>query len=305
MGTDCHVVVRAGDERSADDTLDVAERRVRELESLWSRFRDDSEVSRLNRGESVALSESTAALLRRADAARTATLGWFDPFLAPALVELGYDRTFDELRDGTTGHTDVDRDGGREPHRSPRPAIGEPLRARSPLRFDADGTTARLVDGAGFDPGGIGKGLAADLVSAELIECGAVGVLVNLGGDLRVRGDSGTEAWVIHVGNPFDDTAPPIVELGITECGLATSSPFRRRWRTPNGEAAHHILDPRNGSPAAIEVASITVTAPDAATAELLTTAVMLSGPIHGRALLSRHDARAFVVRLDGTSGEL
>ena len=302
MGTDCHVVVRSNVSASEAETLlDLAETRVHELESLWSRFRDDSEVSRLNRGETVPLSAPTVALLRRADDARTATLGWFDPFLAHTLAELGYDRTFDELRGPTTGRAD----GDEGTHGSTRPAIGEPLRTRSPLRFDADGATARLVGGAAFDPGGIGKGLAADLVSAELVDRGAAGALVNLGGDLRVRGDSGSDAWVIHVANPFDETLPPIVELGITECGLATSSPFRRRWHTPDGEAAHHILDPRNGAPAAIEVASITVTAPDTATAELLTTAVMLSGPIHGAALLSRHDARAFVVRLDGTSGEL
>ena len=304
MGTDCHVVVRSSDGvTEAEMLLDLAETHVRELESLWSRFRDDSEVSRLNRGETVPLSAETVTLLRRADDARTATLGWFDPFLAHTLAELGYDRTFDELRgsgDSVPATTDV-----IDPPTTRRAPIGEPLRTRSPLRFDADGTTARLDDGAAFDPGGIGKGLAADLVSAELVDRGAAGTLVNLGGDLRVRGNSGAEAWVIHVGNPFDETLPPIVELGITDCGLATSSPFRRRWHSPTGEAAHHILDPRNGAPAAIEVASITVTAPDAATAELLTTAVMLSGPIHGKALLSRHDARAFVVRLDGTSGEL
>ena len=302
MGTECHVVVRTGDGPAhAASLLDLAEGLIRDLESTWSRFRDDSEVSRLNRGETVALSESTATLLRRADAARTSTLGWFDPFLARTLAALGYDRTFDDINGAVAGRAE----GDAGPTPSSRRAIGEPLRTRSPLRLDDSGTTARLVDDAAFDPGGIGKGLAAEVDEragrSDVDEFGAH----HVGGDLRVRGDSGTDSWVIHVGNPFDEALPPIVELGIVDCGLATSSPFKRRWTSPDGGAAHHILDPRNGAPAVIELASITVTAPEAATAELLTTAVMLSGPVHGRALLSRHDARAFVMRLDGTAGEL
>jgi len=303
MGTDCHVVVRSGVARSgspigapaADDLLDRAEARIGELESLWSRFVPTSDTSRLNQagGEPVEVAPETTELLGRADAARTATLGWFDPFLGRALVELGYDRSFEDL--------DLRRDTPPENSTAPiRPAIGEPLRTRSPLRLDPGRGTAALTDGAAFDPGGIGKGHAADVVSAELVDAGAVGVLVNLGGDLRVRGTSGRDSWRIDVRNPFDESLDPVLELGLDDVGLATSSPLKRRWRSPDGRAAHHLLDPRSGAPAAIELAAITVVAPSAATAELLTTAVALAGPVHGGALLSRHDARAWVVRLDG-----
>lgn len=299
MGTDCHVVVRAapapegpGADRLADEAVD----RVRSLEARWSRFVPGSDTSRLNDagGESVRVDPSTLGLLRRADAARRATLGWFDPFLGRALVDLGYDRTFD----------DIDRP---EPHRDPaaqalteRPAIGEPLRTPSPLRLDADAGTAALGGGVAFDPGGIGKGHAADVVSGDLIEKGAVGALVNLGGDLRVRGANEADSWRIDVRNPFDESLEPVVEVGLADAGLATSTPLKRRWRTADGRPAHHILDPRNAAPAVLDLAAITVVAPEAATAEMLTTAVALAGPVHGAALLRRHRARAWVVTFEG-----
>ena len=301
MGTDCHVVVRVrASGVDARSLADLAERRVRELETLWSRFVPTSDTSRLNAaaGDPVEVDPATVELLRRADAARTATHGWFDPFLGRALVELGYDRTFDDVVGAAPGPATP------TPTPTPRrPPIGEPLRGPSPLRLDAALGTATLTGGAAFDPGGIGKGHAADLVSAELLGAGAVGALVNLGGDLRVRGSNDADSWRIDVRNPFDESLPPVLEVGLVDSGLATSSPLRRRWRTGDGRAAHHILDPRDASPAAIELAAITVVAPDASTAEMLTTAVALAGPVHGAALLSRHGAQAWAVGMDGRTG--
>lgn len=306
MGTDCHVVVRSVERpsRSAvrgpavEDLLDRAEARIRDLEVLWSRFIPTSDTSRLNEtsGAPVEVAPETMDLLGRADAARTATLGWFDPFLGRELAELGYDRSFE--------HIDLRRNTPSEIVAAPvRPAIGEPLRSRSPLRLDTEHCTAALAGGVAFDPGGIGKGHAADLVSAELVDDGAVGALVNLGGDLRVRGRNDRGSWRIDVSNPFDQSLEPVLGIELGDAGLATSSPLQRRWRSADGRAAHHLLDPRNGAPAVIELAAITVVAPSAATAEVLTTAVALAGPIHGKALLSRHEARAWIVRLDGAVG--
>ncbi len=307
MGTDCHVVVRATPATDGTDAAALAERgeqRVADLESLWSRFVPTSDTSRLNAagGSPVAVDQSTIDLLRRADEARSATRGWFDPFLGAALVELGYDRTFEDVADPGRG-AGPDEPSTNGPSQLERPAIGEPLRTPSPLGLDDAARTASLRGGVAFDPGGIGKGHAADVVSAELIRAGAVGVLVNLGGDLRVRGSNDADSWRIDVRNPFDESLDPVVEVGLVDAGLATSSPLKRRWHTPDGRAAHHILDPRNAAPAVIELAAITVVAPDAATAEMLTTAVALAGPVHGAALLSHHRAQAWAVALDGRVG--
>ena len=299
MGTDCHVVVRTGGTppgADVDDLADGAVARISALEALWSRFVPDSDTSRLNGagGERVELDPLTVDLLARADEARRATQGWFDPFLGRALEDLGYDRTFDE----------IDRQAAATPLTAGAPAvrtaIGEPLRSPSPLRLDRATGTASLQPGVAFDPGGIGKGHAADVIASELLSAGATGALVNLGGDLRVVGANDRDSWRIDVRNPFDETLDPVLEVGLLDSGLATSSPLGRRWRTADGRAAHHILDPRNGAPATIELAAITVVAPTAATAEMLTTTVALAGPVHGAALLSRHAARAWAVTLDG-----
>ena len=63
------------------------------------------------------------------------------------------------------------------------------MRGALPRRAEDDGCTpVRLLDGVGFDPGGIGKGLAADLVATAAVDLGADGAMVSLGGDLRVAG---------------------------------------------------------------------------------------------------------------------
>jgi thiamine biosynthesis lipoprotein len=298
MGTNCHVVVLGGD----PDHVAAGEAEVRRFESLWSRFLATSDVGRLNAaaGAPVDVDPDTRLLLERAVEARHRTDGWFDPFMAHELVERGYDRDFADLPPARPG----DGQGPAE-----RPAIGEPLRRPAPItlaRPDASGRTAvRLHDGVGFDPGGIGKGLAADLVAGYLAAQGAHGVLVNLGGDLRALGDTPDGGWRISVDDPIDRTLAPVAEVRLAECGLCTSSPLARRWRAPDGAAAHHVLDPRTGRPAEIGVASVTVTAPAAWLAETLTTAVMLAGPTFGAALLRRAGAEALVVDLDGRSGRL
>jgi FAD:protein FMN transferase len=300
MGTDCHVALLGGD--GAD--LELAVERVRELESLWSRFVADSEISRLNHagGTEVRVSSPTRVLLQRALEARTRTKGWFDPFLAAALEAQGYDRDFSTLEpalplaDGTTAPV-------------ARPAVGQPLFRRAPLSIgvpDASGgATARLAAGAAFDPGGIGKGLAADLVATELVRAGVAGALVNLGGDLRVAGRAPEGGWAVTIDHPVDGDLAPVATIRVAGAGLCTSSALRRRWRAPDGSAAHHVLDPRTGRPADIAVASVTVTAPEAWVAETLTTAVMLAGPVFGAALLRKAGAEALVVGLDGAVGTL
>ncbi len=300
MGTNCHVVVLGGGRHVLDDAVV----RVRELESRWSRFLEDSEISRLNAagGEHVVVSEPTRVLLERSLEARTRTKGWFDPFMGAALEAHGYDRDFARLPPAVAGPAlDVIPQG--------RPAIGQPLFRRAPLtigRPDATGAvTARLAAGARFDPGGIGKGLAADIVATELVADGAAGVLVNLGGDLRVAGATPDGGWSVTIDHPVDRTLAPVAEVRLGDAGLCTSSALHRRWRAPDGTAAHHVLDPRTGRPADISVASVSVTAPEAWLAEALATAVMLAGPVFGAALLRRSGAESLVVGLDGAVGTI
>jgi thiamine biosynthesis lipoprotein len=280
MGTDAHIAVTGGD----DEMLRLGEGHVRDLEARWSRFLDTSELSGLNRhaGEVVMVSPETFELVTKAVAAWDRTGGRFDPTVGPALAAHGYDRTFAEVARSVAPAPGAGL--------GPAPGAGEIL-----LLPDANAVILPL--GVSLDGGGIGKGLAADLVAQALVARGADGALVNLGGDLRAVGRPPTsEGWVVTVPDPL---APEreLLRRAIPEGAVATSSRLRRRWRTAVGEA-HHLIDPSTGRPAQTEVVAVTVVAGEAWWAEALTKALFLAGPA---ALEEIDDIHAVVVTADGT----
>jgi thiamine biosynthesis lipoprotein len=255
MGSGAHVVVVGG----RTGLVEQARARIDQLEQRWSRFLPASEVSRLNdrAGEAVTVSTDTVLLVQRAATAWRISGGAFDPTVLGSVVRAGYDRSFDELRD---------RDEV-VPDRRARLGLGA-------ADIVVDRNTVCLPLGTGFDPGGIGKGLAADLVVAELLVSGAAGACVNLGGDVRVAGEGPEgEAWTVDVSHPRSDR--PLVHLGLRDGAVATSTTLRRRW-TVGGVERHHLIDPRSGEPAETDVELATVVAGQGWLAEALTKSVLL-----------------------------
>ena len=266
MGTDSHVVVVDGPTGSCER----AAARLADLEALWSRFRDDSEISRLNAagGRPVVVSRLTFELIERAVRAWERTGGAFDPTILPALSAAGYDRDYAGVAGDDSGQGEPDDVVPPVP-----PGAGV-------VELDAVVRAVRLPPEVALDLGGIAKGFAADLVAAELLDTGAEGVCVNLGGDLRVSGASPTgDAWAIEIerepGQPAGSNAPGL--LVVAEGGVATTSRRRRVWRR-GGEDRHHVIDPRTGRPADVPWSSVTVIAGCAADAEPAATAAFLSG---------------------------
>jgi thiamine biosynthesis lipoprotein len=236
MGSAAHLVVVGG----PDDLAARAEARLRDLESRWSRFLPDSEVSRFNAApdeEAAAIvsdsfSDETRRLFEVAAHGARITGGRFDPYQLQAVTDAGY--------------------------RTPLGSDGPPM---APQR--------------GFDPGGIGKGLAADIVSAELGAAGADGVLVGVGGDLRVRGaapDGGP--WRIDVEDPRG--GEPVAAVVLADGAVATSSRMKRRWTAPDGTERHHLIEPSTLLPAGSPVLSATVVAGEGWQAEVLTKVAFL-----------------------------
>lgn len=278
MGTDVHVVVVGGDRGH----LALARNRIDALERRWSRFRDDSEVSLLNAadGEPTAVSADTVLLVESAQEAWRLTGGAFDPTLLHELRAAGYDRSFEQIG----------------PRDRPAPAAFVHRRALV-VDVEISGHVITLPRGLGFDAGGIGKGLAADLVSSLLLDAGAAGCCVNLGGDLRVRGGSPEgDGWTIGVEHPA--ATRPIATLGLREGAVATSTVLRRRWWI-DGTERHHLIDPATGEPATSDVALATVVTGEAWMAEVLATAALLRGTARAFDLLDRHSA-GLVVDHDG-----
>lgn len=230
MGTDAHLIVAGS---SAERLLGAAGNQLEELERRWSRFLPGSEVSRLNaaRGAPCVVSAETVTLVDRAVTAWRLTGGRFDPTMLRAMRGLGYDRPFSEgLRSDSVLPAQREADG----------CAG--------IIVDTDARIVQLPDRLEFDPGGIGKGLAADLVVTSLMEAGAEGAMVNIGGDLRAEGRApGDEGWGVAIREPTW-SHDPIATLRLSCGAVATSTTLRRRWAAPEGER-HHLIDPGTGAP--------------------------------------------------------
>ena len=278
MGSDAHVIVVGGAARLIDDAV----MRVAELEQRWSRFLPDSEISQLNRwaGLPVAVSPDTVTLVEHAIVAWRLSGGAFDPTVLGAVMRAGYDRTFEQLGRRSFGFSD--------------PSAGCHALGQGADAIAVRGETVTLHSGTGFDPGGIGKGLAADLVCAEMLAAGADGICVNLGGDVRVAGagpDGGS--WTVAVEHPEADS--PIVQLGLAGGAVATSTTLRRRWMFGTDER-HHLIDPQTGQPSTSDLTLATVVAGQGWIAEVLAKAVILAGSAHAFDTLGGTGAQALAI---------
>jgi thiamine biosynthesis lipoprotein len=253
MGSDVHIMVVDG----PPDAIDRARRAIADLERRWSRFLPDSEISALNaaNGAATRVSAATALLLQLAVKGWALTAGRFDPTVLDALEAAGYDRSFERLDDMPSGV------GVRPPQAAP---------GCQGVQVDTETGRVRLPRGVRIDPGGIGKGLAADLLAAMLDTDGAHGALINIGGDLRVSGAPGPDStWNIDV----DGTD---LRLRLRDAGVATSSSLRRTWRR-DGRTRHHLIDPVTGEPSTTRFTTATAVAATAWRAEILAKATVLS----------------------------
>ncbi len=293
MGTDVEVLAVGADATAmatlgalAIDALEVREAR-------WSRFRPTSELCRLNdaAGAPVVVSAGTFSLIARAVDAWRDTGGRYDPTVLTALVAAGYDRDFDAVR-------------GRDVAQAPAPPAATP--GCADIVLDDVVHAVRLPRGVALDLGGIGKGAAADEVSAELLAAGVpgvTGVLVNLGGDLRARGKAPLpHGWVVEVDDPLATGRTGL--LAFAEGAIATSTKLRRNWKRGD-RTLHHLIDPRTGEPAESGLASVTVVAGDAWRAEVLAKAAFVAGADDGIALIEAAGATGLLVTDDGEVVEL
>jgi thiamine biosynthesis lipoprotein len=275
MGTQVHLVAVGAD----PEVLELGRQHIHELEALWSRFREDSEISRLNLAapRPVRVSPETIELVQRSLEGWRATSGAFDPTILGDLVALGYHASFEHL-------------GEESALPLPPRQRGEPGR----VVVDRRNQTVRLPEGAALDPGGIGKGLAADIVAEKMLEAGAGGVCVNVGGDLRVAGCPPTPSgWTVGVDDPFG--GPPLTTLALQDGAIATSSRLGRTWMR-SGVLRHHLLEPATGMPASTRLAAVTVVAGRGWWAEVLAKAIFLAGPSAGVALLQRAGATGLLL---------
>ncbi len=241
---------------------DAAEQRLRQLESRWSRFVDTSDITRVNQqpGRWVAVSTDTIRLIEAMQLAHRATAGSFDPTQLYQLMSIGYGASIDDPDRHTL-------------------AVGSPDLALTihDVEIDRTGGAIRAPLGLSIDPGGIGKGFAADLVVTELLADGTAGVLVSIGGDIAAAGTAPTDlGWIINVDDPHH-TGNTLTTLAVSDGGIATSSTRSRRWNV-DGSEHHHVIDPATGCDSSTDLATVTVVANAGWLAEAHATAALLRG---------------------------
>ena len=285
MGGRAHLVIHGSCVGLVDDLADRGEARLRDLEQRWSRFLPDSDITRANRtpGIAVEVGRETIAIVERALDGWRQTNGRFDITMLPALVQLGY--THSSLSAAAAA-----------------PVLpGRVVGLSGMVMVDPARSTITTPATSAIDLGGIGKGFAADLVADELTDGGATGVLVNLGGDLSVRGTPSDDAsWYLGIEDP---SSPPehVALLRLAAGGVATSGTTVRRWTSPDGRSRHHLIDPATAAPSTASTLTATVLAADCATAEVYATAAMMVEPLLAIDMLDQVGLAGLVVGTDGT----
>ncbi|MEZ5091858.1 FAD:protein FMN transferase [Nocardioides sp.] len=257
-----------------------------DVDRTCSRFREDSDLTRANRqaGSWVAVDPLLVAAVRAACSAAEQTGGLVHPLLGRPLVQLGYDRDYDEL------HVLADQPAGE-----PTPPGVDSWRE---IGLDDDGAL-RVPAGTALDLGATAKAWAADLIAAAIAGETGTGAIVSLGGDIAIAPDADGEdlpPWPIEISTHPGDPAETTVALD--GGGLATSSTQVRRWARA-GVHLHHVLDPRTGRPADPVWHAVTATGPSATAANTASTASIVLGA-DAPGWLEAHDVTARLVAADG-----
>ncbi len=279
MGCHMTVVLDADQHTASLDTVPVW---FEAWEQALSRFRADSELSRLNQhaGRWVRVSTTLWDVIHLALLAARWTDGLISPTILNALEAAGYDRTFDQIS------------------AADRPIVAQSDGQWRSIQRQSLKRSIYLPLNGRLDLGGVAKGWAADRAAKKL---GAHGpALIDAGGDIAISGPRlDGSPWPIGVSNPFQPDQP-FETLKIEQGGVATSGKDYRRWLRA-GQWQHHLIDPRTGLPAQTDVLSATVIAPTTFEAEIAAKVIAISGSEYGLTWLEEQpDYAAVIVREDG-----
>jgi thiamine biosynthesis lipoprotein len=241
------------------------------VDHLASRFRSDSELTRINRraGEWTPISGGFLELLHAALRAAAETGGAVDPTLGADLAALGYDRDFSELP----------MVGRSCPLTAPPPTARRRAGPRwESIELDEARAAIRIPGSIRLDLGATAKAAAADQCAKAAHAATDQPVLVSLGGDIATAGPAPAGGWAVAIsGDHRDDPAEAAQTITIAGGGLATSSLLVRRWRR-QGQVLHHVLDPTHGGPVTPRWSMVSVVALTCLEANTASTASLVLG---------------------------
>lgn len=267
LGTVVKVDVWATD----DQVIQALFNRLDDLEKKMSLNIPESELNRLNEigwKEPVALSTDTTNVLGTALRYAELSEGWFDPTIGPLskLWGIGTDHAAipaKEKLDAAISHVGY-------------------------AKVHLNGTSARLdQQGMIIDLGGIAKGYAADELMEVLDEYGIEQAILNLGGNVFVKGSNPDgRLWSIGLQNPFDTQGKYFGIAKISDLTVVSSGNYERFFTDSEGKRYHHILNPFDGFPIDNDVAMVTIIGGSSMEADALSTTLFALGPDKGIKLI-------------------
>ena len=278
MGTFARAVVIAEDSNTAKKCIETALAEIHKVDDLMSDYKSDSEISRVNKDgfkTAIHLSQSTYEVLQRSIQFSKLTDGAFDITVGP-LVDLFHQAEKKQIA-------------------STKEQIA---RAKSKVGFeklkldDQNRTVQFAVDGMRLDLGGIAKGYAVDKAVEAMQKCGAIGGMVDIGGDIRCFGTplKGKKYWIIGLQNPNSgkDIAgrDVVLKLQLTNAAIATSGDYQQ-FVLIEGKRHSHIINRKTGT-STEGLSSVTIIANNATDADALATAVTVMGTEKGIALIEK-----------------
>jgi len=294
MGTFARIQLRCQNPALGRQALAAALEALEQVDRLMSTYRDDSELSLVNRRaalEPVCVSPETFRLLQNSLDFSRQSQGAFDITVAP-LVRLWKQAA---LQNRLPSESEINR---------AKANVGyEKLQLSEQHQ-----TVAFTQNGVELDVNAIAKGYAVDQALAALRRPGVAAALVDIGGEIACFGqDEPAKDWLIGIQDPFaDDTDDPLSKrprwfIRLTNRAVATSGNYRR-YVVINGKNFSHIIDPGTGQPA-MNLPSVTIVADTCEKADALATAVCVLGPQKGLELIETQPAtEAFLVA--GTADE-
>lgn len=248
------------------------------IDRMMSPWRADSEISgfNVNHEETARISAETAFTAEAALAMASASDGWFDPTIGPIVARYGFGP--------------IEGNVGPEDEAAPRwrslAVEGNLLVKRAP--------------GLTMDLCGIAKGRALDLMALELRKAGHDDFLIAISGELLSSGRHPEgRPWQVAVEDPRIEAKGAFAVLGLDNAAIATSG-LRAQSYDLGGTRYSHIIDPYHARPVAGEIASVSVIAPDAMTADGWATALTAAGT-EGPALARRRGIAALFLFHDGS----
>ncbi len=287
MGTFARVVVVAKDNKTAQKCIEAAFAEIDNVDNLMSDYKNDSEIGIINKNaaeKAVQVGESTFEVLQRSVEFSKLTDGAFDITVGP-LVDLF--RTAKETHIAPT----------QEQIDNAKSKVGY-----EKLTLDSNNRTVKFaVEGMRLDLGGIAKGYGIDKAIEAAKKSGAIGAMVDIGGDVRCFGipAKGQDHWMVGLQDPnlsANTTGLDLVlRLKITDGAVTTSGDYQQ-FVIIDGKEYSHIIDRKTGT-SSEGLSSVTIIADNATDADALATAVSVMGADKGLALIEKFpDTEAILI---------